>query len=117
MRLTASLHRGCALAASAVTLAVAAAGTAAAAPPGDTNTNVASYPIVDCGPFTGAVTIVRPAAKQGAGGGVMVFADGRAAVLADLLPAGQHLPGALIDCTVDLGEGTLFTARIFVPAV
>jgi hypothetical protein len=91
----------------------ATAGTAHAAPPAGVNPKVVELEIVDCGEFTGSVTVVTTGTGQG-GGSIVGFAGGQVGIVIGFTPAAERFPGELLDCTLEV-EGTEVTFPIFVP--
>ena len=91
----------------------ATAGTALAAPPAGVNPNVVELEIVDCGEFTGSVTIVESGNGQG-GGSIVGFAGGQVGIVLGFTPAADRFPGELLDCTLEV-EGSEVTFPIWVP--
>ena len=92
---------------------LATSGTALAEPPAGTNPNVVQFDIVDCGEFTGAVTIVAP--ESGRGGSIVGFAGGQVGVLISLVPAADRFPHELLDCAVEVEGGAVVSFPILVP--
>ena len=92
---------------------LATAGTALAEPPAGTNPNVVELEIVECGEFTGTVTIVAPA-SEGGGGSIVGFAEGQVGIVIGFVPAAERFPHELLDCTVEV-EGAVVTLPILVP--
>ena len=90
------------------------AGTALAAPPTGTNPNVVELEIVECGDFTGAVTIVEPG-RGGGGGGIVGFANGQVGIVIGFLPAAERFPHELLECTLVVEGGDEVTFPILVP--
>jgi len=97
----------------ALAVLLASAGTALAEPPAATNPNVVELEIVECGEFTGTVTIVVPE-SEGGGGNITGFAEGQVGILISLVPASERFPHELIDCAVEF-EGQVVSLPIFVP--